>query len=71
MAKYVKITDYKKAYVTLLRQEGKLSLRQIATLCNISKSSVERISKLGIIIIIIIIINLFTVGFAIYIARRS
>ena len=47
MAKYGKITDYKKAYVTLLRQEGKLSLRQIATLCNISKSSVERISKLG------------------------
>ena len=44
MAKYGKITDYKKAYVTLLRKEGKVSLHQIATLCNISKSPVERIS---------------------------
>ena len=47
MAKYGKITDYKKAYVSLLRQEGELSLHQIATLRKISKSSVERIFKFG------------------------
>ena len=47
MAKYGKIPDYRKAYVTLLRQEGTLSLRQIATLCNNSKSSIKCISTLG------------------------
>ena len=44
MAKYGKITDYKKAYVTLLRQEGTLSLRQlpyVTSLSLVSSSSLD------------------------------
>ena len=47
MANDKKITEQKKAYVTLLHQEFKFSYRQIATRCKISKSGVERICKVG------------------------
>ena len=47
MAKQVKITEKKKAFVMLLREESKLSYREIAARCKISKSSVERICKQG------------------------
>ena len=47
MAREVKITEKKKAFVTLLRQECNLSYREIATRCKISKSSVERFCKQG------------------------
>lgn len=47
MVKDIKITEKKKAYITLLREESKLSYRKIASRCKISKSSVERICKQG------------------------
>ena len=47
MAREAKITEKRKAYVTLLRQECNLSYREIATRCKISKSSVERFCKQG------------------------
>eukprot|EP00794_Sanderia_malayensis_P010359 gene10359-biopygen8500 len=47
MSKQVVISERKKAYVYLLRQESKLSYREIARRCKISKSSVERICKEG------------------------
>eukprot|EP00794_Sanderia_malayensis_P001997 gene1997-biopygen1816 len=47
MSKQVVISERKKAYVYLLRQESKLSYREIARRCKISKSSMERICKEG------------------------